>query len=178
MFEDYLEDASYFFECARQHSSDEKIARRYFRASIFCGVSAMEAFVNYVADTLSKGAPLQAHEVAFLRDKRYVFKLSKPELLVEDREFHQLEDKLGLLIKRFLPAFDFKIDADWKKLLEFKELRNGLVHPRQDDDTTPLAVYERDIKLSIKAIISIMNKLYQAMFHAQLRRKLLDLIPD
>ncbi len=62
MFEEYLEDSSYFLNQA-QAATDEEVAKRYYRASTFCASNAMEAFVNYVADTLAKGAPLKAHEI-------------------------------------------------------------------------------------------------------------------
>ena len=178
MFEDYLEDASYFFDRANDPSSDEKIARRYYRVSILCAANAAEAFVNYVADTLSKGAPLEVHEIAFLRDKKFAFELNKQALLIERTEYHPLEDKLGLLIKKFIKNFDFKSDMDWKNINEFKKLRNDLAHPRNVDDVTSLIDYKQLIKRSLASIITIMDKLYQAMHRSSLRRKLLDLIPD
>lgn len=177
MFEEYLEDSNYFLAQA-ERAADEIIAKRYYRASTFCAANAMEAFVNYVADTLSKGAPLQPHEIAFISDKKYTFELNKPQLLVQKNEYHSLEDKLGMLIKKFIPNFDFKLDIDWKNIVSFKDLRDGLVHPRQAEDLQDTAYYSQTIRKTLKSIIVIMNKLYQAMFRSPLRRKLLDLIPD
>lgn len=178
MFEDYLEDANYFFECGRQHNINEKVARRYYRAAIFCCVSAMESFISYVADTLSKGAPLEAQAIAFLRDKKFVFRINKPDLLVEEREFHSLEDKLGLLIKRYLVNFDFKNQSDWKNIILIKDIRNNLIHSKVEDDVTKLEDYDKNMKNALSSIIIIMDKLYGAIFNVRLRPKLLDLIPE
>ena len=177
MFEEYLEDASYFLDKARK-ANEEKAAKRYYRVSVFCAASAMEAFINYEADTLSKGAPLQPHEIAFISDKKFVFELNKQNLLVERNEFHPLEDKLGLLIKKFISGFDFKSNPDWKIITQFKEFRNTLVHPRESEDKTSLKQYDETLKSSISSIIVIMDMLYQSMHHSRLRPKLLDLMPD
>jgi hypothetical protein len=178
MFEDYLEDAHFFLEQAQSSFNDEKLAKRFYRVSIFCAANAMEAFLNYVGDTLSKGAPLEAHELAFLNDKKFVFELNKPDLLVQKKEYHALEDKLGMLIKKFLQNFNFKVEQDWENISKFKKIRDDLVHSRQVEDETSLSHYDETVKKSLKSIIIIMDKLYQAMYRSSLRQKLLDLIPD
>lgn len=177
MFEEYLEDASYFFNQARE-SRNDKLAKRYYRACVFCTANAIEAFVNYFGDVLAKGGPLQAHEVAFLNDKEYVFKIEESDLLVQRRQNHALEDKLGLLTKRFVQGFDFKANKDWKNLNKFKEFRNGLVHPRKAEDDMNSNDYDVLLHTSIISVITLMNVVHEGMFHQSLRKKLLDLMPD
>ena len=74
MFEEYLQDSYEFFILARQASkkSEERTARRYFRASVFYAA----AFTNYIADSLAKAQTLSIHEISFLNDKALVFDAS------------------------------------------------------------------------------------------------------
>ena len=78
MFEEYLQDSYEFFILARQASkkSEERTARRYFRASVFYAAGAIEAFTNYIADSLAKAQTLSIHEISFLNDKALVFDAS------------------------------------------------------------------------------------------------------
>ena len=53
MFEEYLQDASAFFDKGRSAAEcgDIKKSRRYYRGAVFYTFSAMEAYVNFIADT-------------------------------------------------------------------------------------------------------------------------------
>ena len=57
MFEEYLQDASAFFDEGRSAAEcgDIKKSRRYYRGAVFYTFSAMEAYVNFIADTFEKG---------------------------------------------------------------------------------------------------------------------------
>ncbi|GAH06858.1 unnamed protein product [marine sediment metagenome] len=54
MFEDYLEDSNYFATKASE-VTNEREAKRYYRVSVFCAMSAVEAFTNYIGETLAQG---------------------------------------------------------------------------------------------------------------------------
>ena len=107
MFEDYLQDAYEFLLLARKESTSlhDREARRYYRATVFYTAGAIEAFVNYIADSLAKANTLPTHEIAFLNDKNWIFSPEKG-MLVERVEWHKLDDKLRVLIRRFSPTFD------------------------------------------------------------------------
>src|SRR4051794_16989301 len=122
MFEEYLQDASEFISNARQASEDgdEKKARRYYRASVFCLAGSIEAFVNYIADSFAKADNLPPHEIAFLNDKILKFSPEQGKT-VQKSEFHRLEDKLKVLLKRFAADCDFQ-SAAWCWFIELKDL--------------------------------------------------------
>jgi len=176
MFEEYLEDAHAFFQMAVS-TADEQEARRYFRVSVLCTAGAIEAFVNYLADGFEKAATLPEYEVAFLNDKVLFFDVNNARK-TSKAEFHRLEDKLRVLLKRFKPDVDLGREASWSKVLEFKKLRDGLTHPRQIEDTLPVVEYKRQIKAGLSGIIGLMNILSLSIYKRPLRAKLLDLIPD
>lgn len=174
MFEDYLHDSHEFFKMA-QVATNEIESRRYYRAAVFCAAGAMEAFVNYQADSLEKSEKLPTHEINFLTDKVSTF--SVKDGLSTRTEYHKIDDKIKLILMKFCPDFDCGTDV-WMNFIELKKLRDNLIHPRNTDDETPLHDYKNQIKLGITSIIKIMDRITKGMFQSPLRRKLIDLIPE
>lgn len=177
MFEEYLQD-SYEFLLAAENppgGTNDREARRYYRASVFYASGAIEAFVNYIADSFAKAGNIPAHEISFLNDKSLVFSVKKG--LGERVEYHRLEDKIRLLMKKFVSEFDYQ-SLTWIKFMEFKAFRDSLVHPRQVDDETNLGQYRKKVRTGLTAIIEIMNHISKGMFGKPLRKHLLDLIPE
>lgn len=110
MFEEYLEDAFSFAVVAKE-SSDEREAKRYYRASVFYVASALEAFINYISSILIQG-DLQQCEIALLTDKK--FRLNNGRFEVSEIfQLHGIEDKVKFLICKFNPSFDFEHFAAW-----------------------------------------------------------------
>lgn len=175
MFEEYLQDSYHFFEKAKG-AADDRDARRYYRASVFYAAGAIEAFVNYIADSLDKAGNLDKFEIAYLNDKLLLFDVKKCKV-VERTEYHKLDDKLRVLIARFSPTFDFSTTV-WAWLMEFKEFRDSLVHPRQNEDDTLVSEYKARVQRGLSGVIKIMNIISKGMFQRPLRKKILDLIPE
>jgi hypothetical protein len=177
MFEEYLQDAYEFLAIAESLSTspNERKARRYYRASVFYASGAMEAFVNYIADSFAQAGSITPHEICFLNDRAIVFSVSKG--VTEKTEFHKLDEKIRLLVHKFILDYDFQ-GLPWVKFMEFKDLRDSLTHPRQIDDETPVTKYRARIRAGLKAIIELMNSLSQGIFQKPLRKQLLDLIPE
>lgn len=173
MFEEYLEDSNYF-ALEASNAGSEREAKRYYRVAVFCTMSAVEAFINYIGDTLAQGEIFQPYEIAFLTDKR--FNSSKGTFrILEEMEYHKLDDKLKFLVCKFVPDFDFVSTPCWSRLLEFKKLRDSITHPRHDEDEIDITEYKRKIKTGLSSAIEIMNYLCKGIFNRPLRKKLLDL---
>lgn len=176
MFEEYLQDSRDFLAIADEafQARDHRKARCYYRGSVFYAAGAMEAFVNYIADSFAKAQSLTPFEIAFLNDKTLVFSADKG--LMERSEFHKLDDKLRLLLRKFVPTYDFKDEA-WSHFMQFKDFRDLLVHPRQADDDTETGTYQRKVITGLAAIIELMNRVNKGVFRKPLRKQLLDLTP-
>ena len=62
MFEEYLQDSHEFLSIAerviKELKGNQRVARRYYRASIFYALGAIEAFVNYYADSFAKAGSI------------------------------------------------------------------------------------------------------------------------
>jgi hypothetical protein len=178
MFEEYLQDAYEFFQTAKKfgEARDERAARRFYRAAVFYASGAIEAFVNYIADSFARAESLSPQEIAFLNDKKLSFSTDK-FTLIERPEYHRLEDKLKLLIRKFVPNFNFN-SKSWSRTLEFKDFRDSLVHPRQSEDETSINEYEKKLRRGMAGTIEIMNLVSKGIFKKPLRKQLLDLIPE
>lgn len=177
MFEEYLQDAHEFFSIASKFASDksEREAKRYFRGAVFYTSGAMEAFVNYLADSFAKGRSIPDYEICFLNDKVLIFTPQKG--LHKRQKYNSLDEKIKLILQRFVPKFDFTAQT-WIRFMEFKSFRDSLVHPRQADDELPLKDYDKRIKLGLKATIEIMNEVSSGVFRKPLRKQIMDLIPE
>lgn len=173
MFEDYLEDA-HKLAIEVKGNSEERLAKRYYRASIFYAVSGIEAFVNYIGDVFEKGKAAQPYEIAFLNDKKFGI-LEGKFVILEDVRYSSVEEKLKFLLHRFVPDFDFGNNPSWSRFIEFKKFRDSLVHPRQIDDETNVAEYKEIIESGLSSIIEIINCLCLGIFGSPLRKKILEL---
>lgn len=175
MFEEYLQDASVFFEEAKK-TTDHRIARRYYRASVFYTSGAMEAFVNYIADTFEKGETFTPHEIAFLTDKTIIFSRSK-FTVTEKVEYHSVEEKIKFLLNKFSSDFNFN-NSSWSSLMELKIIRDSLTHPKNSEDETNPEQYRKILCAGLHGVISTMNTVSEEIFGKPIRPQILDLKPE
>jgi hypothetical protein len=173
LFEDYLQDAHYFADEARA-LDDERASKRSYRAAVFCIAAAVEAYVNYVGDTLEKGARFDAHEIAFLTDRKFGLNAGKFQMLKQN-EFHRLEDKLVFLLTKFGADFDRASNPAWPRFQEFKKFRDSITHSRTADDEISLNRYAKIVTSGLSSSIVIIDSLCKCVFGRHLRRKILDL---
>jgi hypothetical protein len=173
MFEDYLVDAYHLALEARKASS-ERISKRYYRAAVFYTISAIEAFTNFIGDTLSKGGKSEKYEIAFLTDRK--FGIVKDEFkITKEIEYNKLDDKLRFLMCKYVKEYDFAKEASWSRFLEFKKFRDSLVHPRKDTDDIDISEYDAKIKRGLRSTIEIMDRLCKGFFQRTLRKKILEM---
>ena len=59
-----------------------------------------------------------------------------------------------------------------------QKMRDSLIHPRLDEDETPLEDYKKNLERGMWGIIEIMDCLSKAIFKKHLRKQILDLKPD
>ena len=62
--------------------------------------------------------------------------------------------------------------------MEFKSFRDALVHPRQSEDETEIADYQKKTSRGISGTIELMDYLSRGIYKTPLRKQLLDLIPE
>ena len=173
MFDEYLED-SFYFRSEAVKLGDSSQSKRYYRVSVFCAISAIESFVNYVGDAFATSKTLSLCEIAFLTDRKFVPEQGK-FIIIDRPEYHRLEEKLRYLIFKFVDGFDFDKMPCWSRLISFKKFRDGLVHPREDEDSNSPEEYKRNTALGLSAVIDVINHLCKGIFDKPLRKKIIDL---
>jgi len=176
MFEDYLQDAYYFYNQAikSKNSSNDREAKMFFRASVFCAASSIEAFINFIGDTFSKGGTLDKIEVAFLNDKNLEIPPSTASIEKKIR-YYSIDSKLKFIINKFQVNIIPGTSQVWSFFIEFKEFRDSLIHPRTTDDNIDLEDYKNKIKKGLNSNIDIMNEISNKIFKRPLRKSLVDL---
>ena len=172
MYDIYIEDA-YYLALKGKEAADDREKKRYFRASIFYSISAVEAFVNYVGDTLSKSKEFPPYEIAFLTDRRFDITNGQFEILDIPR-YQRLEDKLRFLLNKFVPTYDFN-SSHWREFVEFKRFRDSLVHPRDSDDAISADEYGHRIEAGISSTLNLIDCLCKGIFGKGLRQGLREL---
>lgn len=173
MFEDYIEDA-YSLAISAKGEADERVAKRYYRAAIFYAVSSIEAFLNFVGETLEKGGKVPTYEIAFLKDKKFGITGDSFEML-RQMEFHKIEAKLRFLIKKHAKEYDLGSEPSWRNFIVFKRFRDELVHPRKMEDEISIKEYDEILRVGLNSTIEIMDILCRGLFNKGLRKKVVEM---
>ena len=172
MFEAYLEDAFHFLNIGIDHEQ-EKDQERYMRVAVFAAASAMEAFINYVADGLETDPDIRPYELALLQDRKFALDNGK-FAISKQTEFRRLEDKLRFLLARYCPSFSLATNSAWAAFNAFKLLRDDITHPREEKDIG-LDRMKRELPQGMNAVIEIIETLLKGIYGRSLRPKISDL---
>jgi hypothetical protein len=176
MFGEYIEDAVAFYELAEEKitQDNERDAKMFYRASVFCGANSMEAFINLIGEVFKQGDNIDKNEIAYLNDK--ILEFSPSKIKVEDRtKYYAIDDKIKFIIKRFGVNIDIGSSKEWANYIKFKLLRDSLVHPKSIDDTMIISDYKKNIKNGLNSTLDIMNEISKKIFSKSLRKGLLKL---
>lgn len=173
MFEEYLRDAYLLAEQARG-AADEPTAKRCYRAAVFHAAAALEAFVNYVGITLAQGERFAPQEIALLTDKKFAL-VNGEFCMTTQVEYHRIEDKLVFLLTKFRADFDRATNPAWSQLMQFKDLRDVITHPKGVEDEIAIETYQDSLARGLGSTIKVIDVLCRAVFSKPLRRSIRDL---
>ena len=132
----------------------------------------MEAFVNFIASMFKGQNGWAENEIMFLNDEGWRYNKGEMEVVTE---YHRLEEKMKLLMKKFTPDFDYEHNPNWAQFVEFKKFRDAIMHPRADEDETSIAQYEGMARQGLRSTIELIDALSQGIFRRHLRQGILDL---
>jgi hypothetical protein len=176
MFEDYIQDAYSFYELAETKATSgmEREAKMFYRASVFCAASSLEAFIKFIGETFKQGNNLDKNEIAFLNDKILVVSVTKATI-EEKVKFNSIDGKIKFIITKFNVPINIATAKQWSDFLKFKDLRDSLIHSKAISDEKTLSEYKQNIKDGLNANIDIMSEISQKLFNKPLRKSLTDL---
>lgn len=140
-YRDYLRYANKYLALAEDAIQRHEDADWFLIPAIILAWSAMESFVNNRCDDLNSlpSDMFQLHERAFLLEKRVRFMDSGTNLgkfVLEGNEYQALENKIFFLLSKLgsQDTTNLKGGALWQRFQAFKEVRDGLAHPRRDKE--------------------------------------------
>lgn len=129
-YRDYLQ---YAYSCLLDSEKEWKLINGTFMAWV-----AIESYINNIIDDLNSlpSDMFKIHEKAFLEEKRLKFCESGVdigEFILEGKEYRKLEEKIFFILRRFGKNKIDKVKNDrlWQDFIDFKEMRNILVHPKK-----------------------------------------------
>jgi len=126
--------------------------------------TAIESYVNNrLTDINSLPKSFELHEKAFLLEKRLHFHDSGEKLgefSLEGSQYRRLEEKIFFIIARtrYENKEKFKGNILWNNFQDFKETRDGLIHPRGDQDVELTMEKVSHFIQTSKDIINVISK--------------------
>lgn len=142
-FSFYL-NASNFFINALDYddlSSDEK--EYNCLAAVLLSWISLEAYVNSISISLSKGKRLDINELAFLNELEY--RIDSEGKIIKNQIRPSTSKKLLFLLQNFSKkdVKKFKQTALWRNIQNFEDLRNKILHFKE----------QHEVKVSLKKAI-------------------------
>lgn len=157
---DLLEEAKRFLEKAMLASAGSTDRGAYAHAALLLCFSALEAYLNAVADELAARPNLGVLDRSILTERD--FTLDDGRFQVTQRfKMYRLEDRLLYIVANFSPSGSQSPTTSpwWQKLKAGIDLRNQLVHPKAKVQVDPAAVAN-----ALTAILECLDTVYQAVF--------------
>ncbi|MFA5804130.1 MAG: hypothetical protein WC879_05765 [Melioribacteraceae bacterium] len=126
-----FEDSKYFLLEAQKHAVQDPITDRYIKASLLLAWAAFEGWINKTSLDFAKSfKDLSVNEKAFLQEKRV--NMDKGQFRISNGDkYESIENKLEFLLVTIAKSNLDKSTKHWQDLLNAKELRGSLVHPKE-----------------------------------------------
>ena len=145
-FREYIRFSKKYLSLAEDAIQRDEDAEWLLIPSIILAWSAIESFVNNRFGDLNSLPEdmFELHERAFLLEKRLRFAdhgANIGKFILEGNEYQALENKIFILLGKLgsRDVGNLKGGTLWKNFQIFKNIRDGLVHPRQtkEPELTP-----------------------------------------
>ena len=158
-FKFYLDACNYFIINSNYDQLDKKEKEYCHFASVMYSWISLESYINAISASLSNGTRIKEHQKAFLQEL---------ELRVDDGgSFHKVKirpsttKKIMFILKNFsnVDTKKFKQKQLWRKLKNFEDLRNKIIHHKEIEDITIRLKKAKDCRDLVKETISYLNRL-------------------
>ncbi|SFO51390.1 hypothetical protein SAMN05216567_10123 [Variovorax sp. OK605] len=156
-----FEEAKRFLEKALEESEAAAAREAYAHAALLLAFSSLESHINAVADELTLRPNLHVLDRSILTEKE--FALEKGRFIIKDRlKIYRFEDRLSYILANFSSSDPFASGKPswWPALSAGFNLRNKLVHPKENIQLTAAAV-----SAAMQAIFECLNALFTAIYN-------------
>lgn len=152
-----LEESKWLLENSKKVESQKKNA--YQHASLLLSISALEAFINGIADDFAQSSALSLLEKSLLLEKDITFDRGEYELSAR-LKISRLTDKIEFLYRFFSKtAIDKSSSIWWSNLQTGIDLRNKIVHPKE-----MAAISLMQLENTILAVINCVDDLFKIIY--------------
>ena len=152
-----LEQSKRFLEKASVTTDPDSISA-FCHASLLLGFSSLEAHMNALSDDLILRPNLGILEQSILKEREFVQDKGRFKL-TNKLKMYRLEDRLMFMFANFSTGAIPKSLPWWSVLQEGIDLRNRLVHPKEN-----MQLKHVDVARVVEAIVACLDALYKALF--------------
>lgn len=151
-----FEEAKYYLEIAENKENDEKEAALH--ASLLLAMSALEAYVNAVAEELVTTFELDIFEKSILAEKSIEMKKGIIKL-GNGLKMYRLIDRIAFIYSKYTKKEIADTDKWYMEIKQTIDLRNSLVHPKSSVQIT----YSQ-VEKALWSILNTVNELFLAVY--------------
>lgn len=157
-----LEESKALLEKSRV--TDDFAQTTYLHSSLLLAFSALEACINSISDELlvdSYKNCYTVHEQGLLLEKDVRFEKGN-FVLSNSLKISRITDRIEFLYCKFTTN---KLDGTfpwYANLKQSMDLRNKLVHPKED-----MQVTAKQVETAIISVVDAVNELYKAVYHCK-----------
>lgn len=153
-----LEESKRFLEKAQSRDESEEGRKAYLHAALVLGFSALESYVNGIADEMLLRKELTVLERSILDEKEISFDDGEFKL-TSKLKIYRLEDRINFLYKKYAGEPINTTESWWSDLKSGLKLRNEIAHPK----SSPIINLDNTEK-ALKAIIKTIDALFVAVY--------------
>lgn len=155
---DLLEESKRFLEKAQGENECKEGQQAYLHAALVLGFSALESYINGIADEMLLRKEHSLLERSILSEKDISFENGEYKL-TSKLKIYRLEDRILFLYRKYAGQPINTTESWWSNLKSSLKLRNELAHPK-----SALNINLDNTEKAIKAIIKTIDVLFLAVY--------------
>lgn len=154
----YLKSSECFLNDSKLEVCDAEHKEYYYLVSILLSWIGLESYINSISESLSLGTRLTTHQKLFLQEKE--LRLNDECIFIEHKTRPATCNKILFLINYFskVGIKKFKASNLWQKIKNLEDLRNKIVHHKEENNISVDYEKAREYFDVINETIRYLNK--------------------
>ena len=160
-FKFYLDASNYFLNVENYYKLNKDEKEYNHISAVLLAWASLEAYINALCDSLSKGKRLKDNQLAFLNEVE--FYISDEGCIKEKTSRPPTCKKILFLLQNFSNknVKEFKQTNLWNRIKSFEELRNSILHYKEKRDVNISLKKARESRDITKEAINFFNKIFR-----------------
>lgn len=153
-----FEEAKYYLEIAKSEEENTKEETAALHASLLLAMSALEAYINAVAEELVENFELNVFEKSLLSEKNIELNKGKVNL-GRNLKMYRLIDRIAFIYSKYSLKEISETDAWYVEIKQTIDLRNSLVHPKNI-----VVLKYSQVEKALWSILNVVNEIFIAVY--------------